>query len=518
MTTEEIGKRSRWMIRAMEWDDPRARYPNIWHEGMPRHILAFERVAQRLRLGDLVAVYHPASQRHTERAERFLGLCRVVGLRRADDPEYGWIDLETAWRLDPPLALGKQPRRVFLCCDPGWPGPEGELFQQVFDAAVTAGWTPRPDELKDNARTAPPDAAEPAGETQAAYESGDKLDAGGEVPAGTDEGEPPPGDVAAVAADQPVGKDDGEEAGEVPVEDPAGSTEEEVKEPAPPEAGSDPGRMFAGVDYSGDMRDPRDRTWLAIVELRGERLRVSRLEPTGRHGLQGFLRDPHRLLMHVEAIGLDFPFGLPIPFAESLLGEPVPEEGWWALARRLEKMSRPEYLVAVQEFRDAHGEIKRLTDEKAGAFSPLHRVNPDLGPMTYHGIRMVAEDRSRFALRPFETAQGKLLLEVYPGGFLKTLSLPAGSGSRGARNRAILNALMNVEELPVDLDEEHARTCANKRDALDAVIAARLTARAVLTGEVDRTADELAPGEGDRVRREGWIYGLGESPEAGEGQ
>ena len=34
--------------------------------------------------------------------------------------------------------------------------------------------------------------------------------------------------------------------------------------------------------------------------------------------------------------------------------------------------------------------------------------------------------------------------------------------------------------------------------------------RAVLTGEVDRAPDELAPEEGGRVRREGWIYGLGE--------
>ena len=74
MPNEEIARRSRWMMRAMEWDDPRARYPNIWHEGMPRHIIAFERVVGRLRLGDLVAVFYPASQRHADRAEKFTGL------------------------------------------------------------------------------------------------------------------------------------------------------------------------------------------------------------------------------------------------------------------------------------------------------------------------------------------------------------------------------------------------------------------------------------------------------------
>jgi hypothetical protein len=281
-------------------------------------------------------------------------------------------------------------------------------------------------------------------------------------------------------------------------------------EPAPAEIGP-PSRVFAGVDYSGDMRDPRDATWLAVVGLHGDRLRVSRLEPTGRHGLQSYLRDPDRLLVNVEAIGLDFPFGLPLPFAEALLGGPIPEEGWWALARRMEKMSRPEYLVAVQEFRDAHGEIKRLTDERSSAFSPLHRVNPDLGPMTYHGIRMIAGDRSRFALRPFETAQARLLLEVYPGGFVKTLSLGAGETGKGSRSRAILDALGGLGELPVDMDESNRRTCLNKRDALDAVLAARLAARAVLTGETERAPDELAPGEGERIRKEGWIYGLSES-------
>ena len=41
-------RRSRWMLRALEWDDSRARYPNIWHEGMPRQVLAFETVVSRL--------------------------------------------------------------------------------------------------------------------------------------------------------------------------------------------------------------------------------------------------------------------------------------------------------------------------------------------------------------------------------------------------------------------------------------------------------------------------------------
>ena len=179
----------------------------------------------------------------------------------------------------------------------------------------------------------------------------------------------------------------------------------------------------------------------------------------------------------------------------------------------MEKLSRPDYLVAVQEFREDRGETKRYTDEIAQAFSPLHRVNPDLGPMTYHGIRMIAEDRSRYAVKPFESAIGRYLLEVYPGGFVKRMRLggPASGDDGRNRRRVLVEALARLESLPVRMDERASKSCLERRDALDAVIAARLAAVAVLTGEVQRTPEELAPGEGDRVRREGWIYGLAES-------
>ncbi len=213
--------------------------------------------------------------------------------------------------------------------------------------------------------------------------------------------------------------------------------------------------------------------------------------------------------MNVEAIGLDFPFGLPLPFAETLLGGTFPEDGWWSLVKRFEKLTRPSYLVALQEFRDAKGELKRLTDEKAEASSPLHRVGRDLGPMAYHGIRMIAEDRSRYAVRPFESAQGKLLLEVRPTAALRRLA----AAEESTPPDKILSALSSLQTHPVDVGPRFQRLCATSREAVHAVVAARCAAIAVLTGEADRTADELATGEGDRLRREGWIYGLQEPEE-----
>jgi hypothetical protein len=442
------------MMRVLEWDDPRARYPNLWREGMPSHVLAFDTVGSRLRLGDLIAVFHPPSQKHPERSERFLGISRVVGLRRSEDPKLDWIDLETEHRFQPPLDAGEAPRRVFLCCDPGWPGGEVALFRKVAGAAVAAGWTPPPERVED----APSHRAPKA---------------------------------------QPFPKEEG------PAEPPAAPTSPEP--PAETQEAVPEVRTFAGAGYSGDMRDPREGTWLAIVETEGARLRVVRLEATGRHGLQLRLRDSDSTLLRAEAIGLGFPFGAPASFAEKLGAKTG--EGWWGFARHLERMSRPDYLVAVQEFREGAGEVKRWTDEVTGSASPLHRVNPDLAPMSYHGIRMMAEERSRYAIRPFENAKGRLLLEVCPS-VIATKVMRDDAHPRGPRLEALMHALERRPRWPVEFPDPFRARCLVRKDALDAVMAARAAAIAVLTGETDRVPDALPEEQRDRVHFEGWIYGL----------
>jgi hypothetical protein len=435
------------MIRAQEWDEPRARYPNVWQDEMPRHILAYDTVASRIRLGDLVAVYYPASQKHPDRSERFLGLSRVVGLRQSHDPSCAWIDLEIVHRFDPPLDLGEAPRRVFLCCDPGWSEHEVEMFRKVFAAAVAGGWQATPEETEEGA---PPRVGR-TGETREARETG--------------------------------------------------PAETEMSKEIPPIAPGEETALFGGAVMNGDMRDPRDGTWLALLAQREDRLVLVRLEATGRGGLHGHLRDPDADLMRAAAIGLGFPFGLPVPFAETLLEGPFPEKGWWALAGKLEKMSRPDFLVALQEFRDSKGEVMRYTDELAGAPSPLYRAGPDLGSMAYHGIKLIAEERSRYAMRPFEQAQGKVLIEVFPDGALQRLE-----GSGNGRPETIA-ALAGASELPVDIPRVFRNYCEANAEALGAVVAARCAAMAVASGETEKTPEELAESEAGRIRHEGWIYG-----------
>lgn len=468
MPADEPRHHSRWMMRVLEWDDPRARYPNLWRGGMPRHVLAFDTVGERLRLGDLIAVFHPHSQKHPERSDRFLGISRVVGLHRSEEPKLAWLDLETEHRFDPPLDLGEAPRRVFMCCDPGWPGGDVELFRRVAAAAVAAGWTAPPEPSEEPRR--------PRAQTQ--------------QPPQPPPAEPPPSpSIEATPSEIP------------PVE--TAPAPEAAAEQA---AAASATRIFAGAGYNGDMRDPREGTWLALVEVDGSRLRVLRLEATGRHGLQIRLRNADSRLLRAEAIGLSFPFGTPIPFSERL-GAPA-EEGWWGFAKLLERMTRPDYLTLVQEFRDAEGEPKRWTDEVAGSHSPLHRVNPDLAPMSYHGIRMMAEERSRYAIRPFESAKGRLLLEVCPAAVARRLAY-GEDPTRPSRLESLLHALERVPSWPVEFTDPQARSrCLVRRDALDAVMAARSAAVAVLSGETERVPDSLPPEQRERVHREGWIYGL----------
>ena len=462
------------MIRALEWNDPKARYPNLWLDGMPVQIMAYDTIAMRLRLGDLIAVFYPASQRHPGRSGRFLGISRVVGLRKAHVPGSCWIDLETAHRLQSPIRPEAAPRRVFLRCDPGWPDQEVALFREVYRAAVGEGWVPTPEEASED-----------------------------EV----DQDTPP--------APLPVTPVSGQPAPEASggVE----SVHEEAAAPSTPaHAAEKGGRFFAGVHYGGDMRDPRDGTWIAFGRLDADGLRVVRLEATGRHGLQAYLRDPDRTLMNVEAIGLGFPFAMPAPFNENLLGGTWPEDGWWGLARRFERLSYPDFLVALQEFRDRNGDVKRFTDEQAGAPSPLDRSSRDAGPALYHGVRMIAEERSRYVVRPFESAQGRLLLEVQPSTWLRRLEREGAVPNGTATAATVLDTLAGLPDLPLHVAGDVRSRCRGRREALRAVLAARCAAAAVLSGEAGRSPEELARDSAERIRREGWIYGLG-SPVAEAG-
>ena len=87
---------------------------------------------------------------------------------------------------------------------------------------------------------------------------------------------------------------------------------------------------------------------------------------------------------------------------------------------------------------------------------------------------------------------------------------PATSITQPSGRDEVVRVLGAARSLPVALDPAGRRSCHGSRSALEAVVAARCAAMAVIAGEADKAPDELSPGDGERIRHEGWIYGLQE--------
>ena len=140
-----------------------------------------------------------------------------------------------------------------------------------------------------------------------------------------------------------------------------------------------------GVDFSGAKSDRN--TWMT---------RGSLTHNAGFHlgSAQRIPRDDlYRLLNEIPTpavVALDFPFGVPAQFAAYITrGHPAYEMStlWDAVGR----MSPDEFIAARNTFVSVHGEPKRAGDLKyhRESYSPLHNVNPNMVPMTYHGMNLL---------------------------------------------------------------------------------------------------------------------------------
>jgi hypothetical protein len=267
-------------------------------------------------------------------------------------------------------------------------------------------------------------------------------------------------------------------------------------------------RHFGGADFSGARDDPRRGTWWALLELRGGVLRLKNVEPSGRAGLRSLLLDEAGPMGDAEAFGIDAPLSLPGAVAALVCGAVRPPS-WAALVDRVASFDLAAFRAALAAARAKAGEARRMTDERCGAFSPLHAVNPDMRPMTFHAIRLAAELRPQWRVRPFDPPGARQLLEVYPGAAMRREIVPRGAGRE--RLASALRGLERLDRHPVVLGATLRGVCLGSRDAFDAVLAARAAAAAVLDGQASLAAAALAPGEGPRVAREGWIYGCSPS-------
>ena len=270
-----------------------------------------------------------------------------------------------------------------------------------------------------------------------------------------------------------------------------------------------------GIDYSGAKGDRN--TWVAYGRLKSNGALVFE----GANMIRR--KDVVNLLIAVSTpavAAIDFPFCVPLEFAE-FLNTSDDLEAMPDVWRIIDDMSLQDFYAARDAYVKHFGvEPKRGGDEThfKESFSPLHKVNPNMVPMTYYGMKMLHElyrkEPRRWIVPPIEASgeqtESVTLLETMPGAFLRAIGTiykgykkPKSAQVRDERRNAILDAVQRDSGVALPNLSELREDCVANDDCLDAVVAA--VAAAAWAQDAARfrhpSTDELAT-----AKVEGWIY------------
>ena len=259
-----------------------------------------------------------------------------------------------------------------------------------------------------------------------------------------------------------------------------------------------------GVDFSGAKSD--HNTWLAQGSLDEQGLTIRQCSPVSRGELVRRLS----ALTRPAVASLDFPFSVPLDFAHYWCPDAQTMPELWAAAAMMEL----EQFVALRDaFVARWGEPKRQCD-RYPAYSCLHKVNPNMVPMTFYGMQMLARLwPAGYTVPPLESPAGAhvTLLEAMPGATLKALGLRCKGYKNGARaeqlRKEILDGLADRASVPIKNLEEFRGQCLGSHDCLDALVSAVNAClwardRAVFQVPSDPGSDSFDP----KVLMEGWLY------------
>jgi len=256
-----------------------------------------------------------------------------------------------------------------------------------------------------------------------------------------------------------------------------------------------------GVDFSGATDDRN--TWVAEASVEDGVLSLDSCRPIRRACLTELLDEAPTPCL----AAMDFPFGLPLAFAAYWLGKATSLVDLWETAA-VGGFER--FLERRDAFVEQQGEQKRACDAYyPESYSSLHRANPNMLPMTYRGIEMMAIlHDGGWSLSPMGTgtSDSRTAIEVMPGATLKALDLPH-KGYKKGRNRfemrrRILDGLAKSSRVRVAGLAELSETCMAIDDALDAVVAAFTGALWLAAPEAFRLPTHE---ERDRANMEGWM-------------
>ena len=282
-----------------------------------------------------------------------------------------------------------------------------------------------------------------------------------------------------------------------------------------------------GVDFSGARADTG--TWVTQGVLSNGVLTLQSCEPIPRAGLAELLAS----LPGTAVAALDFPFSVPVVFANRWLPGAVAMPQLWEAAAAMEF---EEFLSLRDDFVAQHGEPLRRGDLYfPECYSCLHKFNPNMVPMTFRGMQML-DGLWRAGCRvpplpepppldgnPTGQRTGPLLLESMPGAALRAFGLPFKGYKNGRRaaelRHAILEGLEARSGVSIGNLARFQAGCVASHDCLDSLVAAVAAClwerdpglfRSPRDGPGDATRRGPPPGpdenELDAARLEGWLY------------
>ena len=226
-----------------------------------------------------------------------------------------------------------------------------------------------------------------------------------------------------------------------------------------------------GVDFSGARADKN--TWLTQGVLQNDgSLVLEECRRIKRQELEELLRNTQG-----PAVGaLDFPFSVPTEFALHFAPEAKTMRDVW---QAISKMKYDEFQRQCKEFVEHSGEPKRIADTHfPESFSPLHRVNPNMVPMTFHGMKMLDGFWDvGWSVHPLPLNRDgqKTLLETMPGAALRDFGLPYKGYKKGKeaqeKRERILKKLPHCSGVRLPNLSSFESDCRNSDDCLDSLVA-----------------------------------------------
>ena len=266
-----------------------------------------------------------------------------------------------------------------------------------------------------------------------------------------------------------------------------------------------------GVDFSGARADTN--TWMTSGHLTGD---GSLDLESSRRIRRGDLYDALLAIPTPAVVALDFPFGVPAEFAASLAIRTPPAD-MLAVWNAITDIAINDFVAARNDFVARHGETKRAGDARyhPESYSPLHAVNPNMLPMTYHGINLLRrwhqDSPSRWHVPPLPPpgtcGDVVTLLELMPGALLRALGLPYKGYKRGRRYAQrrveILDKLSSASGAALLRLGSVREDCLSNDDCLDSVVAA---VGAAMWAKGSSRFRHPLPDELPAAKLEGWIY------------